>query len=119
MLHDRDSKFGAEFRETLAAGGVKCLRLPARSPNLNAFAERWVRSVKEECLSKLILLGEASLKRALTQFQEHYHAARNHQGRGNKLLFPRPTPPKSPLRGTVRCQERLGGLLKYYEQEAT
>jgi transposase InsO family protein len=118
VLHDRDSKFGAEFRKTLAAGGVKCLRLPARSPNLNAFAERWVRSVKEECLSKLILFGEASLRRALTQFREHYHAERNHQGKGNKLLFPRPTPPASSLRGMVRCQERLGGLLKDYEQEA-
>jgi putative transposase len=118
VLHDRDTKFGAEFRETLAAGGVKCLRLPARSPNLNAFAGRWVRSVKEECLSKLILFGEASLKRALTEFQEHYRAERNHQGRGNKLLFPRLTPLESPLQGTVRCQERLGGLLKYYEREA-
>jgi hypothetical protein len=59
VLHDRDTKFGTEFGETLAAGGVKCLRLPARSPNLNAFAERWVRSVKEERLSKLILFGEA------------------------------------------------------------
>src|SRR5690242_6450273 len=88
VLHDRDSKFCTEFRETLAAGGVKCLRLPPRSPNLNAFAERWVRSVKEECLSKLVLFGEASLKRALTQFQEHYHEERNHQGKENKLLFP-------------------------------
>ena len=51
VLHDRDTKFGAEFRKTLAVAGVKCLRLPPRSPNLNAFAERWVRSVKEECLS--------------------------------------------------------------------
>jgi transposase InsO family protein len=66
MLHDRDTKFCAEFRETLAAAGVKCLRLPPRSPNLNAFAERWVRSVKEECLSHLILFGERSLRRALT-----------------------------------------------------
>ena len=56
----------------------------------NAFAERWVRSVKAECLSKLILFGEASLKRALSEFQEHYHTERNHQGKGNKLLFPRP-----------------------------
>ena len=111
-------KFGAEFWETLAAGGVKCLRLPARSPNLNAFAERWVRSVKEECLSKLILFGEALLKRALTQFQQHYHAERNHQGKGNKLLFPPPTPLESPLRGRVRRRERLGVLLKYYEREA-
>jgi hypothetical protein len=70
VLHDRDAKFCTEFRETLAAGGVKCLRLPPRSPNLNAFAERWVRSVKEECLSHLILFGERSLRKALIQFQE-------------------------------------------------
>ena len=68
---------------------MKCLRLPPRSPNLNAFAERWVRSVKEECLSKLILFGEGSLRTALTQFQEHYLSERNHQGKGNVLLFPR------------------------------
>jgi hypothetical protein len=67
LLHDRDAKFCPEFRETLAAGGVKCLRLPPRSPNLNAFAERWVRSVKEECLSHLILFGERSLRKALAQ----------------------------------------------------
>ena len=59
LLHDRDQKFCCDFRETLAAGGVKCLRLPARSPNLNAFAERWVRSVRSECLSQFILFGEA------------------------------------------------------------
>ena len=88
VLQDRDAKFCAKFRQTLAAGGVKCLRLPPRSPNLNAFAERWVRLVKEECLSKLILFGEASLRRALAQFQEHYHTERNHQGKGNVLLFP-------------------------------
>jgi hypothetical protein len=66
LLHDRDQKFCREFRETLAAGGVKCLPLPARSPNLNAHAERWVRSIKEECLSKLILFGETSLRRAVS-----------------------------------------------------
>ena len=113
ILHDRDSKFCAEFRETLAAGDVKCLPLPPRSPNLNAFAERWVRSVKEECLSKLILFGEASLRRALTQFQEHYHSERNHQGKGTVLLFPRDELPKS-SRSSIECRERLGGLLKYY-----
>jgi putative transposase len=67
-LHDRDSKFCASFRATLSSGGVQPLLLPARSPNLNAFAERWVRSVKSECLSKLIIFGEASLRRAITEF---------------------------------------------------
>src|SRR5262249_16166130 len=89
VLHDRDKKFCASFRDTLATANVKCLMLPRRSPNLNAFAERWVRSVRDECLGKLILLGESSLRRALTQFTEHYHSERNHQGKGNVLLFPR------------------------------
>ncbi len=112
VLHDRDKKFCADFRDTLAAGGVSCVALPARSPNLNCYAERWVRSVKSECLSKLILFGESSLRRALTNFCQHYHSERNHQGKDNTLLFPRAGPPGSPGRGTVRCQERLGGLLK-------
>ena len=118
VLHDRDKKFCADFRDTLAAGGVSCVALPARSPNLNCYAERWVRSVKSECLSKLILFGESSLRRALTNFCKHYHSERNHQGKDNTLLFARAGPPGSPGRGTVRCQERLGGLLKYYDREA-
>src|SRR6516225_2100636 len=81
-LHDRDTKFCWLFRETLKAGGIKPLQLPARSPNLNAYAERWVRSAKEECLSKLVLFGESSLRRALSDFVDHYHAERNHQGKG-------------------------------------
>ena len=67
---------------------MKPLRLPARSPNLNAFSERWVKSVKNECLSKLILFGETSLRHALRDYLVHYHAERNHQGKGNVLLFP-------------------------------
>ena len=82
-LHDRDTKFCSLFRATLAAGGIKSIQLPARSPNLNSHAERWVRSVKDECLSKLILFGEASLRRALTDFIDHFHAERNHQGKDN------------------------------------
>src|SRR5215471_13932711 len=77
-LHDRDAKFCSLFRATLAAGGIEPIQLPARSPNLNSHAERWVRSVKGECLSKLILFGEASLRRALTDFIDHFHAERNH-----------------------------------------
>ena len=89
--------------------------LPARSPNLNAFAERWVRSVKEECLSRLIFFGEQSLRRALTEYIEHFHRERNHQGKGNKLLFPEPRGQVEGCRGTVECKKRLGGLLRYYE----
>jgi len=83
----------------------------------NAFAERWVRSVKSEFLSHFILFGEGSLRRALKNFCEHYHGERNHQGKANQLLFPRPGPRKG-IQGGVRCEERLGGLLKYYHREA-
>ena len=92
--------------------------LPTRSPNLNAYAERWVRSVKQECLSKLILFGERPLRRALQQYVAHYHEERNHQGKQNRLLFPLPNRRASGDNGIVRCKERLGGLLKYYEREA-
>jgi putative transposase len=118
VLHDRDAKFSAEFQETLAAGGVKCLALPPCSPNLNSFAERWVRTVKEECLSKLILFGEASLRRALKQFQEHFHTERNHQGKENVLLFPNTEATPMKRGPSIRCHERLGGLLKYYYRKA-
>ena len=89
VLHDRDTKFCASFRSVLARGGVKKMQLPAKSPNLNAFAERWVRSVKHECLSKVILFGEASLTKVLREYSQHYHHERNHQGKGNQLLFPK------------------------------
>ena len=115
VLHDRDAKFCASFDELLRSNGVECLTLPARSPNLNAFAERWVRSVKEECLSKLILFGEASLRRALSEFAAHFHEERNHQGKGNLLLFPSPT---TATQRRARCRERLGGLLRFYGRVA-
>jgi len=89
LLHDRDTKYTQSFRAIIASGQVEPLMPPARSPNLNAYAERWVRSVKEECLRKVILFGERSLRQALKEYIEHYHAERNHQGNGNVLLFPR------------------------------
>ena len=116
LLHDRDTKYTQSFRAIIASGQVEPLALPAHSPNLNAYAERWVRSVKEECLSKVILFGERSLRRALSEYVEHYHAERNHQGKDNVLLFPRNT--YAHREGPVQCRERLGGLLHYYHQEA-
>src|SRR6267142_768982 len=118
LLHDRDSNYCSSFRQIIEAGSVKPLALPPRSPNLNAYAERWVRSVKEECLAKLILLGEGSLRRALRHYEAHYHEERNHQGKDNLLLFPLPTPAVRGKENKVRRRERLGGLLKYYEREA-
>ena len=118
LIHDRDTKYCKSFRTIIDAGDVKTLPLPARSPNLNAYAERWVKSVKEECLSKLILFGEASLRRALREYLTHFHRERNHQGKGNVLLFPSRPGPAPGLERSVRCRERLGGLLKYYHREA-
>ena len=118
VLHDGDTKFCAEFRKILEVGGVKCLRLPRRSPNLNAFAKRWVSSVKQECLSKLILFGEGALRRGLTEYLAHYHGERNHQGKGNLLLFPAKNEVWSGTKTTLRCRKRLGGLLNYYSRAA-
>jgi len=117
LIHDRDTKFCAVFQQIIDAAGVERVVLPPRSPNLNAYAERWVRSVKEECLARVILFGEAALSRTLHEYVEHYHYERNHQGKGNIRLFP------AVSRGTehagpIQCRERLGGLLKYYEREA-
>jgi putative transposase len=90
VLHDRDTKFCASFRSVLAAGGVKAIPLPARSPNLNAFAERWVRSAKQECLSRLILFGERSLMRALAEFSAHYHGEETIKGKATNCFSPSP-----------------------------
>jgi hypothetical protein len=118
LLHDRDTKFCAAFLDVLRSSGIRPLALPLMSPNLNAFSERWVSSIRQECLSKLILFGEASLRRALKEYIDHHHFERNHQGKGNLLLFPALDVPLSPKRRTVRCRDRLGGLLKFYSRVA-
>ena len=114
LILDRDTKFTDDFKSILAEGDVLPIVLPARSPNLNAFAERFVRSIKSECLSKMIFFGQASLDRAIRQFVEHYHAERNHQGVGNKLI----TEATMPVEGEVVRDERLGGLLSFYRRAA-
>ncbi|MCP4949099.1 MAG: transposase family protein, partial [Aestuariibacter sp.] len=111
FIYDRDTKYCESFRKIIESGDVKTLPLPARSPNLNAFAERWVKSVKDECLSKLILFGETSLRSALREYLVHYHVERNHQGKDNVLLFPTATKAENRVNGSVSCKERLGGLL--------
>jgi hypothetical protein len=96
---------------------VKRVVLPARSPNLKAHAERWVRSVKEECLSRTLLFRERALWHALRHYTHHYHQERNHQGKVNVLLLPTATSNQS-RDHPIQCRERLGGLLKYYYREA-
>ena len=115
LVIDRDTKYCAAFRSLIESTGIKVVRLPQKRPNLNAHAERFVRSAKEECLSKLILFGEADLRRAVGQYLVHYHEERNHQGKGNVLLFPSQ---ELTAEGPVQCRERLGGLLKFYHRAA-
>jgi putative transposase len=117
LLHDRDLKFTEAFDATLKAANVKTVKLPARSPNLNAHAERFLLSVKTECLSRMILFGETSLRRALSDFLSHYHVERPHQGKGNVILFPNHTA-NAARAGPVQCRERLGGLLRFYYRGA-
>ncbi len=118
LLHDRDKKFCPAFLELIEKNGIQAVALPPRSPNLNCIAERWVRTVKSECLSKMILLGESSLRRALSEFMIHYHEERNHQGKGNALLFPAEGQRIGSTDGPIRCKQRLGGLLRYYYRAA-
>jgi len=117
LIHDRDGKYCPAFQQIIDDAGVKRVPLPPRSPNLNAYAERWVRSVKDEALSRMILFGERSLRHVLHEYVDHYHHERNRQGKDNVLLFP--TISQDTLRaGPLQCRERLGGLLKYDECEA-
>ena len=93
LIHDRDSKYSAGWSGVFEGVGWKMIKLPPRSPNLNAFAERFVRSIKEECLNQLILVGEKSLHRAVTEYIAHFHSERPHQGIGNVVPFPEPDSP--------------------------
>ena len=90
LIHYRDPLFTTEFLKMLADAGVTSVKIRARSPNLNAHAERLVRTIKESCLERLILFGEDSIRKATAEFVSHCHGERNHQGRGNVLLFPGP-----------------------------
>jgi putative transposase len=115
LILDRDAKYSDEFRNALVREGIHLIRLPPRSPNLNAFAERFVRSMKSECLNRMIFFGQASLQHAIGHFMAHYHTERNHQGLANQLLRPAPIiAPSQP----VHRRQRLGGMLNYYHRAA-
>src|SRR5689334_1202143 len=116
LIHDRDPLFTEEFLCTLKNAGVKSVKLPPRSPNLNAHAERFVRSIKESCLERMILFGEGSLRRAIREFVRHYHRERNHQGLGNRLIMEEKFCADS--RGAIQRRQRLGGMLNYYYRQA-
>jgi putative transposase len=116
LIVDRDAKYSRDWRAFVEEQGVEVIRLPPRSPNLNAYAERFVRSIKDECLNRMIFIGEASLRRAVREFMAHYHAERNHQGLGNRLI--RSEPSISSQRAVER-RIRLGGMLSFYHHAAT
>ena len=118
LLHDRDTKVCSAFDAILEAVGIQSIKLPPRSPNLNAYCERWIRSVKTELLSKMILFGERSLRHCLENYVAHFHAERNHQGKDNVILFPEPEDHLGESIGPIQTRERLGGLLKFYYREA-
>jgi transposase InsO family protein len=116
VLMDRDSKFSEAFRTTLLNASVQSVRLPPQSPNLNAHLERFWRSLREECLDRMIFFGEDMLGRALTEYVGHFHGERNHQGLENRLIDPGPEVGRQT--GDIQCRERLGGLLRYYHRLA-
>ena len=116
LIHDRDPLFSASFRATLSPAGVETVKLPARSPNLNAHAERFVRSIKHECLNRIVPLGKNHLRTTVRAYVAHYHLERNHQGLDNSLVSQVPDSPGN--EGSIQCRERLGGILRYYYREA-
>jgi len=116
LIMDRDATFSAGFRQILQNDGVKAVRLPARSPNLSPHIERFMKSIKEECLLRMIFFGETALRQAVTAYLAHYHRERNHQGLGNKLI--ESGDELDQAQGDIECRERLGGLLRYYHRAA-
>ena len=117
LIHDRDPLFTNKFTALLKSAGVKTVKSPARSPNLNAYAERSVRFVKSECLAKIIPLGEQHLRQAVTEYMRHYHVEHDHQGPENELIDqPRDAP--AGRDADVLCNERLGGILNFYYRKA-
>jgi putative transposase len=115
LICDRDRKWSRAVRRRFGGAGIRVVLTPARAPNANAYAERFVRSIKEECLDRVIPLGERHFRRIVTECVAHDHRERHHQGLGNRLMVGTPTVDAA---GRVyRCQ-RLGGLLNYYQRAA-
>ncbi len=115
LILDRDPLYTKRFRQFLRSAGVEPFHLPSKSPNLNAYAERFVLSIKSECLNRLVLLGERHLRTVVREFVTHYHRERNHQGLDGQLIEFSGNESRS---GPIQCRERLGGLLRYYHREA-
>lgn len=116
LIMDRDTKFTDAFRCRLRDSGIKAIRLPPRSPKMQAHLERFMRSIKCEALSRMIFFGESALRKAATAYLQHYHQERNHQGLCNRII--RPSEMVGQGSGSIKCHQRLGGMLRYYERAA-
>ena len=114
LIIDRDAKFSPRFKSILNGSGIEILLTAYMAPNMNAYAERFVKSIKSECLDQMIFLGQDSLDRAIAEYAAHYHDERSHQGIGNEMI----SGTKAQGKGVVETRERLGGLLKYYHRRA-
>jgi len=112
LIIDRDTKYTQRCRKLIESSGTEVIRLPPLSPNLNAYAERFVRSIEDECLDRMIFVGQASLRHAVDEYMAHYHGERNHQGLENRLLMETST--LAANRGVVQRRRRLGGILKFH-----
>ena len=112
LIVDRDTKYTKQFRKLLEDSGTAVIRLSPVSPNLNAYAERFVRSIKAECLARMVFIGQASLRRAIDEYMVHYHEERNHQGLDNRMI--RANPADAANDAFIYRRQRLGGMLNYY-----
>jgi putative transposase len=115
LICDRDTKWSAPVRARLGEAGIRVVPTPYRAPNANAYAERFVRSIKEECLDRVIPFGERHLRRTMAEYVAHYHRERNHQEIENALIA---GAPGTGTVGRIRRRPRLGGLLNYYDRAA-
>ena len=114
LIHDRDPLYTKAWRELLKSGGVNCVPIPAHSPNCTPHAERFVRTVRSECLDQFVIFGERHLRHLLHEFCAHYHAERFHQGLGGRVIRPSSSPSNdNAMIGPIQCRSRLGGLLNF------
>jgi hypothetical protein len=118
LIHDRDPLFSKAFIAVLKAGGVKSVKIPAQSPNCNPYVERFVKTIKYECLNQFVIFGERHLRLLVKEFVEHYMTERFHQGIGGQLIRNVGPTNDNGAEGSVRCRSRLGGLLNFYHREA-
>ena len=115
LIHDNDTKFTPAFDAVFQSAGIHVIHTPFRAPNANAYAERWVRTVRTECLDRLFILSEGHLRRVLGEYVDYYNSARPHQGLNQQI--PLPQQPTNPV-GEVHCRDVLSGLLHDYYRAA-